>query len=261
MTIVAQPYTSAVPNYLYRPKITVQFRMLRDGEVTPERKVIRVFRDWSSVGKLDMCFEAEQGEFSRSLKLDLATVLEQDVWLVTGVDQTPPKRTRAAYLSFVESGIFTFNITSGEGGGGAPGAPGRITGITRVNGAPSDREVVLLERPDDGEWRIAGYGPTPEGTGVIPVNVLGGSVYAVSLDDWGVVFRPGLAVLTGQRIRPSRFAGWLYEITEAGMLPEVEPPWWPADGENPSRALGTARAVAVRYYRPLAHGPVTIEMI
>jgi len=47
----------------------------------------------------------------------------------------------------------------------------------------------------------------------------------------------------------------------AGTLPATEPEWWPIDGDNTPRDLGTARAVAVRYYRPLAHGPVPVEMI
>ena len=78
------------------------------------------------------------------------------------------------------------------------------------------------------------------------------------LDDFGIPFSPGLAVEVGRRIRPSVFTGVLYQITEPGVLPATEPAWWPITSEG-SRELGTARAEAVRYYRPLAHGPVTAE--
>lgn len=93
------------------------------------------------------------------------------------------------------------------------------------------------------------------------MKVAGGDVYVVALDDWGVPFKPGMVVYVGQSIRPSLFGGWLYLVTEEGILPSVEPQWWPIEGDNPSRPLGTARAIAVRYYRPLALGPVTVEML
>jgi len=79
------------------------------------------------------------------------------------------------------------------------------------------------------------------------------------VDDFGIPFQADLAVVAGQRIRPSVFAGVLYQVTEAGVLPATEPAWWPITSGG-SRELGTARAEAVRYYRPLAHGPVTAEL-
>ncbi|WP_313338428.1 hypothetical protein [Stutzerimonas nitrititolerans] len=260
MTSIAAPYVKAVPGYTVPPKIVVQFRMLRDGEVTPGRKVVRVYRDWDVVQKLDLSFEAELGEFSRALTLDLATLLDQGTWLVAGLDLAPPKRTRAAYLSFSETGVYTFNITSGEGGG-QQGDPGQVSGLVRVERLPANREIVLVERPADGEWRLAGYGPTPSGSGDIDVRVVGGDVYAIGVDDYGVAFVPDLAVQVGQRIRPTQYAGWVYEITEAGRLPAVEPAWWAAQGENPSQPLGSARAIARRYFQPIAHGPVPVEVI
>lgn len=88
-----------------------------------------------------------------------------------------------------------------------------------------------------------------------------GTIYAVSVDRYGTSFVPTAPVEVGDLIRPTRFAGWLYRVTEPGQLPAVEPDWWAIEGDNPSRPVGTARAVAVRYFRPLAHGPVTVEMI
>ncbi|MNC60091.1 hypothetical protein D3C75_1099470 [compost metagenome] len=93
------------------------------------------------------------------------------------------------------------------------------------------------------------------------LRVTDGLIYAIALDDYGYAYQPNLAVAVGDTIRPSIYTGWLYRITEAGTLPVTEPEWWPIDGDNAPRALGTARAVAVRYYRPLAHGPVPVEMI
>jgi len=218
-----------------------------------------MYRDWVSVHQLCQVFGAVDGEFTAVRNLALATLIDQGEWLIAGVDDTPPRRARVAYLSFSESGIYTFNITSDEGG--QAGDPGRVEARVRVERVPVRREVVLLERPADGEWRLAGYGPTPGGNGDIDVRVVGGDVYAMAVDDYGVQFVADLAVQIGQRIRPTQYAGWVYEITEAGQLPAVEPVWWAAQGENPSQPLGTARAVARRYFQPIAHGPVPVEVI
>jgi len=259
MTVAAVAHLASVPAYSEGPRVAIRLRLLRDGEVTSGAKTVRVYRDWKSAGKLEMVFQAEAGEFTAVQRLDLAELLAQGEWLVSGDDPAPPRRTRALYMSFGASGTFTYNITSGEGG--QQGDPAQVSGLVRVERMPANREIVLVERPADGEWRLAGHGPTPNGSGVIDVRVVGGDVYALGLDDYGVAFVPELAVQVGQRIRPTRYAGWLYEITEAGQLPAVEPGWWAAQGDNPSQPLGTARAVARRYFQPIAHGPIPVEVI
>jgi hypothetical protein len=258
MAIAAYAYNAAVSTYIAPPKISLRFRVLRDGVVTQSGKYIRIYRDWDSMGKLELVFTADQ-EFTDVSAVDLATLLEQDQWLVCGLDASPPKMTRATYMSFAQSGTITFNITSGEGG--QAGEPAQVEARVRVERVPVSREVVLVERPFDGEWRIAGYGPTPGGSGEIDLRVVGGDVYALAVDDYGVQFVADLAVQVGQRIRPTQYTGWVYEITQAGQLPSVEPAWWAAVGENPSQPLGTARAVARRYFQPIAHGPVPVEVI
>lgn len=264
MTIMAIPaVTIPVSSFVRPPKVAIRFRLLREGEVTTTPKLLRIYRDWDTMAKLELAFWAEpgNGEFTQTYHVDLATLLEQGEWLACGLDEELPRRTRAVYLSLTEAGTYTYNISSGEGGGGNPGQPATVGARVRVDGSLADREVVVLERPNDGQWRLAGYGPTPQGEGVIDVRVTEGTVYALGLDDWGTVYTPSLAVLAGQRIRPLVYAGWLYEITEPGTLPSTEPQWWPAEADNASRPLGTARAIAVRYYRPLAHGPIPVEMI
>ena len=156
-----------------------------------------------------------------------------------------------------------FNLTESDGGNQVPTVDARLKAAATVDSAWASRETVIVERMDDGQWRVAGYGRTPDdGQGDIDLKVTtSGTVYAIALDDFGVTFVPGLAVAIGDRVRPAVFGGWVYEVTEPGELPATEPEWWPAVGENPSRPLGTARAIAVRYFRPLAHGPVPVERI
>src|SRR5690606_10876274 len=251
MAALYAPVRRTIASYTPVPFVSVRARLLRDGEVAPGLKFLTLYRNYSEKdeGSEQIAFSTEDGEYSRTLSLGLASLLEQGDWFALGVDDAPPRKIRAAYLALTESGTFTFNITSGEGGGGQQGDPGQVSGLVRVERLPADREIVLVERPADGEWRVAGFGPTPGGSGDIGVRVVGGDVYAIGLDDYGVVFVPDLVVQAGQRIRPTQYAGWLYEITDAGQLPSTEPEWWAAQGENPSRPLGTARAVARRYFQ------------
>lgn len=261
MPVLSKSYRVTVPSYILPPKAEIAFRLLRDGVVTAGEKVLRVYRSWDSLDNLAMVFWAEpgEGEYSNTMVIDLAA-LQSVEWIALGRDDQLPRRARMSYLTLNAGGNYTFNITSGDGGGN-PGTPGVVQARVRVDGALASREVVLVEKPSDGQWRMAGYGPTPGGEGTIDVRVTDGSLYAIGLDDWGTVFTADLAVTAGQTIRPSQYSGWLYRITEPGTLPATEPQWWAAEGDNAPRLLGTARAIAVRYYQPLAHGPVPVEII
>jgi len=157
---------------------------------------------------------------------------------------------------------FLFNVTEGNGGGGPSTVDATIQVGAAVQGEWKPREAVVVERMDDGQWRVAGYGRTSsDGFRALDLKVTtSGTIFAMSLDEYGTRFVPAQQVQVGQRVRPVVFTGWVYEITEPGVLPPAEPAWWPALGENPSRPLGTARAIAVRYYQPLAHGPLPVEI-
>lgn len=158
---------------------------------------------------------------------------------------------------------FLFNVTEGEGGGGPSTVDARVDVSAAVDSIPSVRQVAIVERMDDGQWRVAGYGYSEAGVfKSLDLKVTtSGTLYAIGMDDYGKMFVPGAALVVGERVRPTAFAGWVYEVTEAGALPSVEPEWWAADGENASRLVGTARLQAKRYYRPLAHGPIKVEIL
>lgn len=182
-------------------------------------------------------------------------------WLVLTDDPTPPRKMDARYLSINTDTALLVDITDGEGSGG--GLPASMEAAVTVSDMPSQRAVVAVEQKSDGQWRLAGSAVTDtEGAAQLDLRVTGaGRVYALAIDDWGVMFQPGLPVSVGTAVRPTLFGGWLYRVTEAGTLPAVEPLWWAAEGDNPSRPLGTARAIAIRYYRPLAHGPVPVTLL
>jgi len=256
MSLDSKPVAAFAPP----PMVNLSFRLLRDGEASETLKQLSFYRDWDSLGQLDLVFwsDGSSNGVTNVERVNLAT-LQSIEWLVIGRDDTPPRRVRASYLNLSAGGTYTFNITSGEGG--QSGEPAQVDARVRVERVPASREVVLVERPFDGEWRIAGYGPTPGGAGEIDLRVVGGDVYALAVDDYGVQFVADLAVQVGQRIRPTQYTGWVYEITQAGQLPSTEPVWWAAVGENPSQPLGTARAVARRYFQPIALGPGPVEVV
>lgn len=259
MALLVAPRLQAYLPPVAVPKVSVRFRLLREGEVTTGGKFLRVYRGWDSVTQLALVFWAEggAGEFTQTCTLDQATLLAQGEWLACGVDDAVPRKTRAVYLTFSTSGTLTFNITSGEGGEGGDAAT--VEALVKVGGLPASREVVVIERPSSGQWRLAGYGPTPGGNGDVDVKVTDGDCYAIALDDWGIEFGASLSVMVGQTIRPTVYTGWLYRITQAGTLPATEPEWWTSALAGP-QPLGTARAEAVRYYQPIGLGPFPVEI-
>lgn len=243
---------------LQRNPMPVRFRVLVDGEATATRKTVRLCMGAGSQLRETLLIYSVV-EHTPYLLVDDRTWLSRDTWLVIVEDmEATPPLYRGALLEIEEAGTYTINMETGSGSEG--GDPAAAQAIVRVDRLPAARDVVALERAPDGSWTVAGYGTSAAGALELQMRVRDGRVYAVSVDDYGLAFLPGLAVTPGQRIRPSVFAGVLYEVTEPGTLPVAEPEWWPITVTD-SREIGTARAVAVRYYRPLAHGPWPVEMI
>ncbi|MDN6872950.1 hypothetical protein QO209_10880 [Pseudomonas citronellolis] len=240
------------------PRVRFRFRILREGEVTAGQKYLAFYQNLNSQTFISLGFATDDGEYTQWESVRLSALTDQGDWMVIGYDDTAPKKIRAAYLSISADGTYTFNITAGDGG--AAGDPAALEARVRVEGSAVSREVLVVERPSSGQWRVAGYGPVSGGDGAIEVRVTDGDCYAIGLDEWGVAFAPSLSVVEGQVIRPTVFLGWLYRITQAGVLPSVEPDWWDESVEGP-QLLGTARAVVSRYYRPLAHGPLPVEEV
>jgi len=244
--IVAPQVLIALPQTAARRIVTV--RLTRDGEQTTTLKVCRLLGT-------DMTLLAVFGTAYQSSQTFLASAVDGERFLFA-LDEVSPKRAAARYPVISEDA--TFNIDLNDGSGSAAGSPATLQARVRVDGLDAAREVLTVERQTDGAWRIAGNLRTADGA--LDLRVTGGAVYAIALDDYGALYQPNLAVAVGDVIRPSVFKGWLYRITEAGSLPASEPDWWDGNLTGP-QGLGTARAEVVRYHRPLAHGPITVEML
>lgn len=236
------------------PGISITVSMTREGEVTAPKKTALLL---SPQLVLLAVFETPHQMAQHFLATSVAGPC-----LLLATDLTPPRRAAASYPEIVGDIVLELDLNDGTGGGGA-GQPAELQAQVRLSQQPAERPLVALGRSTEGVWQVVGAGQSDAGgVAVLDLRVApSASVYAVAVDDWGVAYQPGLPVVVGQRIRPSQFAGWLYQVTEAGTLPASEPVWWPAEGDNAPRQLGTARAVAVRYYQPLAHGPVPVEVL
>lgn len=247
MDVLSLPFVALPPS---TPLRLVSVRLTRDGEQTPERKVARLLTSELAVQAVFFTdYEATQ---------QFAASAVDAQWLLLATDMTEPKRAAARYPYIDEDLLVAIDINDGVSG--AIGSPVTLAARVRVDGVDAAREVLAVERQADGAWRIAGNLRTSDGD--LELRVTGGDVYAMALDDYGQIFQPYLAVSVGDTIRPTNYIGWLYRITTAGTLSAEEPEWWPAtDDASLPRAIGTAHAIAVRYYRPLAHGPVPVEVL
>lgn len=152
------------------------------------------------------------------------------------------------------------DLNDGTGGSTEPTEPATAAAVVRVNKKPAARELFAVERRADGTYRFAGSTLISQ-SGDLEMQVTGGEVYAIAVDDFGIPYQAGLDLEVGQTVRPTNFQGWLYVCTEPGKLPTTEPDWWPEIGDNPARPVGTARLQATRYYQPIAHGPINYELI
>lgn len=250
---VGKPARSSVG--IIEPRVSLTISVRRDG--APSSDFLVTLQGGDSGQAL-----AYFNQYSPSVQWFKRSAIYREV-IATAYEYTEPRMGITRWPTISETAnTFLFNVTEGSGGGGPSTVDASIQFGAAVESQWKPREAVVVERMDDGQWRVAGAGRTAvDGFSVLDLKVTtSGTIYALGLDDYGTTFVPGSSVAVGDRVRPSVFTGWVYEITEPGQLPLGEPQWWAAQGENPSRPLGTARAIAVRYYLPQAFGPLPVEI-
>ena len=244
----------ASPGYTPEPLRTITVNATREGQQTTAYKEAVL---WPSLyDRTDLVTFTLKDGASATRVFAASAVDGKKVIMLYDFDDQPYGAVRTPNIT--ADIVLNMDLNDGSGGGGASGVPAGADAVVRVDKLPASREIVAIEKTTTGEWRMAGNRVLS--TGELEMEVTGGAVYTVGLDDYGIQYQGGLAVTEGQRIRPSTMQGWLYLITENGQLPAIEPEWWPAQGENAPRPLGTARAQAVRYYRPQALGPINYTL-
>lgn len=243
----------ASPGYTPEPLRTITVNATRDGQQSTAYKEAEL---WPSLyDRVALVTFALKDGTTSTRTFAASTVDGKKAVILYDFDAQPYGTLRTPNIT--ADIVLNMDLNDGSGGG-ASGVPAGADAVVRVNKLPASREIVAIEKTTTGEWRMAGNRVLS--TGELEMEVTGGAVYTVGLDDYGIQYQAGLSVTEGQRIRPSVMLGWLYLITENGQLPAIEPEWWPAQGENAPRPLGTARAQAVRYYRPQALGPINYTL-
>jgi hypothetical protein len=251
------PFTFSVPGFVPLAYRLITCSVTRDGELTGGTKVVRIAQNPANPIPSAVFFLKDGLPVTQKFALN-AMVGE---WIATAMDTSAePKLGGVKFITVNQDLTISFDLTEGDTSN--PGSPGVIDALVKVNAQPASRHLVAVELATDGHWRLVGEGESgAAGDGTLEVKVTASAqVYVMAIDNWGVPFQPNAAVEVGSVIRPVPFRGWLYTISEAGQLPSVEPEWWVGGGDNPPRQVGTARAVAGRYYQPLAHGPLPVDL-
>lgn len=240
-------------NIVVTAKLNLTVNLSQEGILKPSSKVLYIFDDiYSRLPLLALSFKS-----AATAHVAVGANAISGNRAIIAYDHEEPRGIAIRMVSINQDLILNIDLNDGSGGGFA-GDPASVAAMVRADKLPAVRELVAIEKTTTGEWRMAGNQNLQ--LGELEMQVTGGQVFAVGLDDYGIPYQADLLVTEGQRIRPSNMQGWLYLITQAGQLPAQEPSWWPAQGENPPRELGTARAQAVRYYRPQALGPIKYEL-
>lgn len=247
----------ASPGYTAPPLRTITINASRDGKQTGDYKEAVLWDSLQSRAILNT-LPIKNG-LTASRTFVASAVDGRKALILYDFDIQPYGTVRS--FNITTDIILNIDLNDGTGGeGGIPTDPASISAVVRVDKLPAVREIVMIEKASTGEWRLAGNQILQE-SGELEMQITGGQVFAIGLDDYGRPFQSGLTLEVGQAIRPGNFQGWLYRCTEPGTLPENEPDWWLELGENPPRLVGTARLQAVRYYQPIAHGPIHYELI
>lgn len=255
MNLVIPPALSA-PGFSQQAVRKVTCQVTRNGEQTESVKYVRFYRQSS-----DVFPEAIYGILDGyELEERFAASAFDGSWYVEIIDQAAPPLGAMRWPTITQDSVLRFNLSDDSGSGGGDSAV--LDVVVRVDGELAEREVVVVERQVDGTWRVAGTGLSSlAGEQAIELKVTPSSlVYAFSPSPWGFVFQPSLLVEEGDLVRPTVFMGWIYQITQAGQLPAVEPTWWDDSLQGP-QPLGTARAEVHRYYPPQGRGPIPVELI
>lgn len=148
--------------------------------------------------------------------------------------------------------------------------PTQVAGVVQIDGKPAGRLVraftydsetmTLLNREVNAPRPLGETSSDPE-TGEYQLIIESGytdEVFVVAFDEYGQDFSPDMNLAVGDKIHPTTPNGYVFECTGAGQLPSEEPAW--IINTETSQTYGTAAMIAVPFYRPMVHGPVTPQV-
>ncbi len=147
----------------------------------------------------------------------------------------------------------TFKSSADASGSGEPGS---YTGQVLVADQPAQRIVTATALDADPPYLLARTVSDPA-TGQFTLEWSGynGQILITAIDDYGVPYVQGEARGVGERLHPSSYNGYTYEVSSTGVL-GAEPAWPTTPGAVV--ISGSVTLVAVPYYRPVTEGPIFV---
>lgn len=144
--------------------------------------------------------------------------------------------------------------SAGQGLG--DGDPNSFTGSVRVADQPASRNVIATALDADPPYQLA-RAVSDAGTGQYVLEWQGytGKMLITVFDDYGAPHVTGDARGVGERVHPSQYNGYTYQVIQSGSL-GAEPDW-PTVADQTVWS-GTVQLIAVPFYRPVSEGPFLV---
>lgn len=206
-------------------------------------------------------------QFFRSINQPEKVIVVRDTlrFLIDGIDTSASYKLLAFKISngiadgvwWVDNYVYDpdqVNIvfkSSAENSG--TGEPNSFGGTVLVADQPAARNVVALALDGETPYQLARTVSDPS-TGAYTLNWNGysGQILITVHDDYGVPHVTGESRGVGERIHPSVYTGYVYDVSETGTLGTE--PTWPTEA-GAVVVSGTVRMVAVPFYKPQSQGP------
>ena len=217
-------------------------------------------------------YQADVG--GRTTSLAGVTFADQPV-TVDGILFTPRpvyKAVLSERSSVLRDGSAQTIVLDNAGGGGGPvieGDPAYLDGVVEeihpmlgTVRALANAEVLAFERRGTEYVPMGSAYSNAVGEFRVETEVYGGGdIFAFAADFPGVIWQAGIALNTGDRVRPTVNNGYVYEVVTPGNSGATEPQWWADTGDGTEGAIGGATAKARPYYQPVGHGPLKMTLV
>ncbi|WP_276681175.1 hypothetical protein [Thalassolituus oleivorans] len=132
------------------------------------------------------------------------------------------------------------------------GDPKSYSGTVLVADQPVIRTVVAVALDADTPYLLASTQSDSNGAYTLDWNGYTGQMLITVHDDYGVAHVSGEARGVGERIHPSIYNGYVYDVTITGTL-GLEPTWPTEAGQTV--LSGSCQLIAVPFYKPFSQGP------
>ncbi|MGI1092351.1 hypothetical protein ACRCQZ_32045, partial [Pseudomonas aeruginosa] len=138
---------------------TLAVKVTREGEETPARKIATLYRGTVvTATAMTATFQVYEGETVQ--RFEASGLRGQFVIQVT--DEGDPRLGIIRWpVLDADTRLLSYDLTEGSGGRD-PTDPAKVRAVVTVDGGAASRQVVVIERKLDGEWRVAGVGQTAE---------------------------------------------------------------------------------------------------